>query len=98
MLESLEEGAVISEVARHHGIRPQQLFAWRKQVRDHVPAARFAPVVEDARPALPPPAPRSNGATPSQIEITIGMAVVRVRGAADVKMLTAVLRAVKAAS
>jgi transposase len=99
VMESLEDGAVISEVARRHGIRPQQLFAWRRQVRDHVPAARFAPVVvEAATPTLPPPLPYSNGATPAEIEITIGMVVIRVRGAANVKMLTAVLRAVKAAS
>lgn len=99
VMESLEDGAVISEVARRHGIRPQQLFAWRKQVRDHVPTASFAPVVvEAATSALPPPLPHSNGAAPAEIEITIGMAVIRVRGAADVKMLTAVLRAVRAAS
>ena len=99
VMESLEDGAVISEVARRHGIRPQQLFAWRKQVRDHVPTASFAPVVVDAAaPALPSPPPHSNGAVPAEIDITIGMVVIRVRGAADVKMLTAVLRAVKAAS
>jgi hypothetical protein len=44
VMESLENGAVISEVARRHGIRPQQLFACRKQVREHVPTASFAPV------------------------------------------------------
>src|SRR5689334_6586727 len=53
VMESLEDGAVISEVARRHGIRPQQLFAWRKQVRDRVPTASFAPVVvETGPPAL----------------------------------------------
>jgi transposase len=99
VMESLEDGAVICEVARRHGIRPQQLFAWRKQVRDHVPAVNFAPVVvEAAMPALPSPQPHAGGATAADIEISIGMVVVRVRGAADVKMLTAVLRAVKAAS
>jgi transposase len=97
VMESLEDGAVISEVARRHGIRPQQLFAWRKQVRDHVPTASFAPVVvEMAPPALPSPPP--HGATAAEIEIAIGMVVIRVRGAADVKMLTAVLRAGKAAA
>jgi transposase len=99
VMESLEDGAVVCEVARRHGIRPQQLFAWRKQVRDHVPAVNFAPVVvEAAMPALPSPQPHAGGATAADIEISIGMVVVRVRGAADVKMLTAVLRAVKAAS
>jgi len=98
VMESLEDGAVISDVARRHGIRPQQLFAWRKQVRDHVPAASFAPVVVDAATALPSPLPHSNTAAPSEIEIAVGMAVICVRGAVDVRMLTAVLRAVRAAS
>jgi transposase len=96
-VKALEDGAVISEVARRHGVRPQQLFAWRKQVRDHVPAASFAPVVvETAPPALPSAPPHANGATPAEIEIVIGATVIRVRGAADVKTLTAVLRAVRA--
>ena len=99
VMESLEEGAVISEVARRHGVRPQQLFAWRKQVGDHVPAIGFAPVVVDAATAaLPSPAPQSNGApatTLSEIEITLGSAVVRVRGAVDARTLAAVLKVLK---
>jgi transposase len=99
VMESLEDGAVISDVARRHGIRPQQLFAWRKQVRDDVPAASFAPVVVDAAtPALPSPLAYSNTAAPAEIEIAVGMTVIRIRGPADVKTLTAMLRAVKAAS
>jgi transposase len=67
VMESLEDGAIISEVARRHGIRPQQLFAWRKQVRDHVPAAGFTPVVVDgAMPVAPP----SKGAALAELEIT----------------------------
>ncbi len=31
--ESCEDGVVISEVARRHGLRPQQLFAWRNEFR-----------------------------------------------------------------
>jgi transposase len=34
VLESLEAGATVSEVARRHGLSPQQLFAWRREVRD----------------------------------------------------------------
>ena len=88
-MESLEDGAVISEVARRHGVRPQQLFAWRKQVRDHVPPTSFAPVVVDAvAPAsLPSPASRANRAAPAEIEITVGATMIRVRGAVDVKTL-----------
>lgn len=31
--ETLAPGAVVSEVARRHGITPQQLFGWRRQAR-----------------------------------------------------------------
>lgn len=31
--ETLEAGAVVSEVARRHGLRPQQLFTWRREAR-----------------------------------------------------------------
>src|SRR5271167_3983008 len=31
--QSCEDGVVISEVARRHGLRPQQLFAWRNEFR-----------------------------------------------------------------
>lgn len=64
-----------------------------------MPAASFAPVVVDATtPALPSPLSHSNSAVPAEIEITAGLVVIRVRGSVDMKMLTAVLRAVKAAS
>src|SRR5579859_5651159 len=31
--ESLADGAVVSEVARRHGLNPQQLFGWRSRLR-----------------------------------------------------------------
>jgi transposase len=33
VLESLEAGATVSEVARRQGLSPQQLFAWRREAR-----------------------------------------------------------------
>jgi transposase-like protein len=33
VVESLEPGANVSEVARRHGLSPQQLFGWRRQAR-----------------------------------------------------------------
>lgn len=41
--EALAPGAVVSEVARRHGLSPQQLFTWRRLIRQ--PAARPAPSV-----------------------------------------------------
>ena len=57
--ESCQDGAVISEVARRHGLRPQQLFTWRNGFRKREAARRlcggtpaFAPVmIANDRPA-----------------------------------------------
>ncbi len=38
--ESMAEGAVISEVARQHGISPQQLFGWRSKIKAELAAGR----------------------------------------------------------
>ena len=46
--ETLEADAVVSEVARRHGLRPQQVFAWRREAR------KRAEVVERAAPAFVP--------------------------------------------
>ena len=106
VVESLAEGAVVSEVARRHGLSPQQLFGWRAKLRTETAAARaiaaplFAPAIVDAatRPTeLANPPPVRHDKTLS-IEITLGSAVVRIRGSLDARTLTAVLRAVTAAS
>lgn len=36
--ESLEPGANVSEVARRHGMYPQQLYAWRRGLRERAEA------------------------------------------------------------
>lgn len=50
--ETLAPGAVVSEIARRHGLSPQQVFTWRRQARrlptpmaDDPP---FVPAVVDA--------------------------------------------------
>lgn len=104
--ESLVEGEVVSDVARRHGISPQQLFGWRTKFRAAVAAIKqknegpgFAPVVvETAAPSTPRPLPEPVPAiteAPPVIEISIGPASVRVRGAVDAKALGAVLKALK---
>ena len=94
--ESLAPGVVISEVARRHDLRPQQLFAWRHQARQGrlvLPSEElaFVPVVRTAADA--PPAATS--ALPA-IEVALGDVVVRVPPAVDGRLLAKVLRAVKA--
>jgi transposase len=93
--ETLAPGAIVSHVARRHGLTPQQLFTWRREARERAEehrAVTFAPVVMAA-----PAVPDSKIAT-AIIEIVIGAATVRVPPGADAAMLALVLRAVKAAS
>ena len=94
--ESLAPGVVISEVARRHDLRPQQLFAWRHQARQGrlvLPAEElaFVPVVAAAADA-----PSASAPSAGLIEVALGGAVVRVPPDADGKLLAKVLRAVKA--
>jgi transposase len=94
--ESLAPGVVVSAVARRHDLRPQQLFAWRRQARQGrlaLPAEElaFVPVVAVAE-AL------SASARPvGLIEIACGTMSVRVPPEVDDRLLAKVLRAVKAA-
>ena len=106
--ESLAEGAVVSEVARRHGLSPQQVFGWRSRLRDAVKGSAsdatpaFVPaIVEDeppspAAPALPAVvAMGASGVDPAPIEIALGGVIVRVRGEADPRALTTVLKALR---
>jgi transposase len=86
---------VISEVARRHDLRPQQLFAWRHQARQGRLALSaelsFVPVV-GATDASPAGASAGPGGI---IEVALGGAVVRVPPEVDGRLLAKVLRAVK---
>ena len=44
LLESLEPGANVSEVARRNGLSPQQLFGWRRESRVLIGADKPCPV------------------------------------------------------
>lgn len=98
--EALADGVVISDVARRHDIMPSQLFGWMRQFRDAALATiasrqspMFAPAVVDVPMAMPsPPLPAE---PPAEIEISVGVATVRIRGAVDAKTLAAVLRALR---
>jgi transposase len=101
--ESLEPAAVVSAVARRHGLRPQQLFTWRRLARAGrlmLPVAepvRFVPVVADVGPgraAAPSPASPAGAGV---IEIELEGAILRVGAGVDERQLARVLRALKAA-
>jgi transposase len=109
--ESLAEGAVVSDVARRHGLSPQQLFGWRARLRDAVrgtapscdAAPAFVQAILEAAPACPTalalPAAAvgigTAGSDPASIEIAFGGVIVRVRGEADPRALTSVLKALR---
>jgi transposase len=107
--ETLAPGCVVSDVARRHGLTPQQLFTWRRQARQ--PAAssdhdtpQFVPaVVETALPACTARGrqrkrTRQVDRTSGSIEIEIAGVTVRIGRGADAKTVAAVLRSLKAST
>jgi transposase len=106
--ETLVPGAVISEVARRHGLAPQQLFTWRRQAREPAGAdavtevPKFVPaVVESALPEGPVRRRKRQRARPVDqasgvIELEIEGVSVRVGRGADAKTVAVVIRALKA--
>lgn len=62
LLESLEPDANVSEVARRHGMSPQQLFGWRRQLRCDPAAGRSGAHSKVARAAAGEP--RQRGGRP----------------------------------
>jgi transposase len=92
LTESYESGDEVSAVARRHGLTPQQLFGWRRDVRrrstrrqsNDAAEKSFAPVLVETRGphAGPPVAPSCPTAT-GTIEIALGAAVVRVGPGTD---------------
>ena len=97
--EALVKGVVVSEVARRHDIAPSQLFGWMWRFRPEAVTASvdpptFAPVALDLAPVMHPVATLPPE-RPVAIEISVGIATVRIRGAIDTRSLAAVLKALK---
>jgi transposase len=91
--EALAPCAVVSEVARRHGMSPQHLFTWRREAKRRAADDRlaFAPVVIAPETLQAAPA-RGCGAV---IEIVLGSAVVRVPPGTDASALMMVLHALQ---
>jgi transposase len=98
--ESFARGAVVSEVARRHGISSQHLFGWRKAARAgalSLPAEEaplFVPVVTEPRYGGAP----ASAVADAVIVIEVAGAVVRAPRGVDPGWLRDVLRAVRAAT
>src|SRR5262245_62013412 len=110
VLEGRAPGAVVSEVARRHGLRPQ-LFGWRRELRNGMSSADVA---RAARSAFTPVVVAAEGACAEGrgqreayarpigerglIEITIGEVAIRLHEGVAPRMIAAVLQAVRATS
>lgn len=99
--EALADGVVVSDVARRHDVTPSQLFGWMRQFRDAALTTiappeppMFAPAIVEAAPMMAA-APQTSAEPPAEIEISVGSATVRIRGAVDGRTLAAVLKALK---
>ena len=103
--ETLVPGARVSEVARRWQICSQQVFGWRRAMRQDVASVSserrmpatpgFVPIVSEAVPAAA--VQRAASAAPG-IEVKLAGAVVRVSSGMDAAQLTAVLRAIRASA
>ena len=96
--ETLAPGVTVSDVARRHDIRPQQLFGWRRGMRiaDPEPTMTFVPALVEA-PAKPKRArPKPARAGRGDIELEIDGVAVRVCRGAEAKTVAAVIKALKA--
>jgi transposase len=96
--DSFAAGANVSAVARRYGLRPQQVYAWRRLARNGalvLPAEEevgFVPVIAVGGEAAP--------ATPSRagiVEIEVAGTTIRAAPGVDWRFLREVLRAVKSA-
>ncbi|MEO5325208.1 transposase [Mesorhizobium sp. CC13] len=104
--ESLAPGAVVSAVARRHGLTPQQLFTWRREARKRAEAETlsFVPVVVAPEPAdaKGPKPPRSKRRAPRRrtaaIELEAAGVTVRICDGASAATIAAVVGALKGAS
>ena len=98
--EIASSGHSVCEIARRHGLSPQQLFGWRRRLRDAEAASaesgglEFVPAVVEADP--PAVASRSKAQTiAGTIEVEIGDVKIRIGRGADAATLAMVLRALK---
>ena len=103
LAESFAPGVQVSEVARRHGLRPQQLFGWRREARGgRLPLAEgpmFVPIVASGSTGTAPAAVGAAATTTESatgyIEIELRGSVVRLHGRIETRTLAEVLAAVK---
>jgi transposase len=100
---SLAPGVVVSEVARLHGISPQQLFTWRREARRRFAASTDAPAfvpavvgAADGEQVSLQAAPSERATSrPHSIELDIDGTSVWIWRDANAAMVTAIIGALK---
>ena len=103
--EIVASGDSVCSVARRHGLSPQQLFGWRRQLREaggghsEVDEVQFEPAMVDAVVPLPT-AHRERRAVRKTdsgiIEIEVGGITIRASRGADTAMIASIVQALKA--
>ncbi|OSI75617.1 hypothetical protein BSZ21_04820 [Bradyrhizobium canariense] len=95
--ESLEPGAVVTDIARRHGCRPQQVHDWRRRARLGqlvLPAAAgalsFVPLVSESSRAAPSGSPEA-----AVVTVELQGARVEVRGTPGLAVLSDVFVALR---
>ena len=104
--ETLVPGAVVSEIARRHGLTPQQVFTWRRQARRLLATKaddpQFVPAVVEA---MAPAAAAGHASKTARhrarpeggvIEIEAEGVTIRAGRGADAAMIAAIVHALKA--
>ena len=106
--EIVASGESVCAVARRHGLSPQQLFGWRRQLREaaarHSEAEelQFVPAVVDVGASAPAASPAAQSprckAEPDvgMIEVEVDGVTIRVGRGADAKTIAAIVQALKA--
>jgi transposase len=103
--EIATSGDSVCAVARRHGLSPQQLFGWRRQLRESeaggsaTDGLQFVPAVVDVGSSAVAQRRMPRGkaeASAGTIEVEIDGVMIRIGRGADAKTLMTVLRALKA--
>jgi len=98
--ESLQPGAVVTDIARRHGCRPQQVHDWRHRARSgrlalpaSADALSFVPLVSES--SLPAAAEPSGSPEAAAVTVEFLGARVEVRGTPGLAVLSDVFLAIR---
>jgi transposase len=101
--EAAQPGVVVSEIARRWQVTPQQVFDWRRQMRQAVAAtmtpaeSAFVPIIAMGHVATSDPAAPACRSGP-RMEVRLAGAELRIAPGTDAGLLTMVLRAIRASA